>query len=51
MKKVSRLGLLVCLLMVFTMLFSTMAWAAENPVLPEAHVPKQLIIKLQMLPI
>ena len=30
MKKVSRLGLLVCLLMVFTMLFSTMAWAAET---------------------
>ncbi|MGI6685601.1 MAG: CAP domain-containing protein [Bacillota bacterium] len=30
MKKLSRLGLLVCLLMVFTMLFSTMAWAAET---------------------
>lgn len=30
MKKTSRLGLLVCLLMVFTMLFSTMAWAAET---------------------
>jgi len=30
MKKTSRLALLVCLLMVFTMLFSTMAWAAET---------------------
>ncbi|ATW26027.1 CAP domain-containing protein [Candidatus Formimonas warabiya] len=29
MKKVTRLGLLVCLIMVFTMLFSTMAWAAS----------------------
>lgn len=30
MKKGSRLGLLVCLLMVCSMLFSTMAWAAET---------------------
>ncbi len=30
MKKISRLSLLVCLLMVFIMMFSTMAWAAET---------------------
>jgi uncharacterized YkwD family protein len=30
MKKVTRLGLLVCLLMVCTMFVSTMAWAAET---------------------
>ncbi len=49
MKKVSRLGLLVCLIMVFALLSSTMALAATETTCPLKNVNNQQVSVDQLL--